>query len=205
MYICTRQAAPGLLDTDAAALGRVLGRGRGPAGGHIVTTWTATFGVRSGSVRWSIRVDHLSQLQDWVDSDVRERTHATQPDSDRRDPEVTDVVAEILMQTGASTSPQFTAITTGRCAPGCSAEAMAWGSDLTRLLTRLIDRPVTFVRTVFGPTSELGWHVDLADLDDVERVDRLATTDPAWIESTGDGGGYFLPDSFDQQLWRWLR
>ena len=82
---------------------------------------------------------------------------------------------------------------------------MAWGSDLTRLLTRLVDRPITYVRTMFGPTIELGWHIGLADLDDVERIDRLATTDPEWIESTGDGGTYFLPGSFAQQLWRKLR
>ena len=119
--------------------------------------------------------------------------------------ELADVVAEVLMQTGERTPTWFSSITTACCLPGRSAEAMAWGSDLTRLLTRLTDRPITFVRTVFGRASELGWYIDLADLDDAERVDRLATTDAAWIESTGDGGEYFLPDSFDHQLWRWLR
>jgi hypothetical protein len=205
MYILTRQVPPGLLDVDAAERGRVLGRDHGPAGGHSVATWTATFGAQSGSVRWTLRVDHLSHLQNWVDSARGYGTSAPHPDGDRRRSDVTDIVAEVLMQTGDSTSTRFTAVTTARCAPGCSAEAMAWGSDLTRLVADLIDRPITFVRTVFGPASELAWHVDLADLDDVERFDRLATTDPAWIETTGDGGGYFLPDAFDHQLWRWIR
>ena len=210
MYICTRQTATtGLLGTDAAEVGRLLGRDRDATGGRSVSTWVSTFGPPIGSVRWCLHVEHLAQLQDWVDSPVPARSEAAAADDDPRHCEVTievtDDVAEVLTQTGAALSTEFLAITTARSAPGCSADAMAWGSDLTRLLARLIDRPITYVRTMFGPAIELGWHIGLDDLDDVERIDRLATTDPEWIESTGDGGAYFLPGSFAQQLWRKLR
>ena len=207
MYICTRQiATTRLLDIDAAEIGRLLGRDRNASGGRSVSTWAATFGPPIGSVRWCLHVEHLADLQDWVDTPVPARMDSAAADDDPRHCEVTievtDDVVEVLTQTDAAPSTGFLAITTARSAPGCSSDAMAWGSDLTRLLTRLVDRPITYVRTMFGPAIELGWHIGLADLDDVERIDRLVTTDPEWIESTGDGGTYFLPGSFAQRLWR---
>jgi hypothetical protein len=203
MYICTRETLAGWPPADALDVETAADRDPRAPSPDSAVVWTSVFGRPKGAIRWSLRVNHLVEVQHWMDADDAVGTPGEPRTSERERPSgVVDNVAEILMNTGDAAPGALASVTTAQCAPGHSAEAMAWGSDLTRLLLHLTDRPVTYFRNLFGPVTELGWILELTGFDDVERIDRMVTTDPGWIDSTGDGLAFFLPGSFSQMLWR---
>jgi hypothetical protein len=193
---------------EAHAFAVDLSRYASATTGLEVVPWATVYGRWSGTVSYTARVESQAAMAGALatlaaDAGYRERI-ADRAGHALPGP-VEDTIGEFVRFAGSGTNVgTLASVTTGRCAPGRIAEAMAWAVDVLSLHSKVTGLDGALVRSLYGPWATLIW-ISVADSwDDVDASAAALTADATYLERIDDAGPLFLAGSAEQHLLRRL-
>ena len=179
-----------------------------PTTGLEVVPWATVYGGAVGTVSYSARVDSqgamaaalatLAADPGYQDRLAKSAGHLfTGP--------VDDAIGEFMSSVGSGGNVgNLVSITTAQCAPGRTAEAMAWGVDILSHASKVTGLDGALVRGLYGPWATLAW-ISLADTwDEVDASTVALAADATYLERIDDAGELLLAGSVSRRLLRRL-
>jgi hypothetical protein len=173
-----------------------------------VVPWVSVFGLPLGTVVYSARVDShaaidaaLTALDDDESYQQRIADASRTLSVGRRE----DTLGEVVNLTGSGDSVgNFATVVQARCAPGCIAEATAWGADVLSLVSKVTGLDGAFLRGLYGPWATLVW-ISLAEsMEEIDIATGALAADATYLERVDDAGPLFFPGSASRRLLRRL-
>ena len=193
---------------DAHAFAVDMGQYASATTGLEIVPWAAVYGAAVGTVSYSARVSSQGAMAAALatlaaDPGYRHRL-ATSVGHLFTGP-VDDAIGEIVSFVGSGGNVgNLVSITTARCAPGRTAEAMAWGVDILSHASKVTGLDGALVRGLYGPCATLAW-ISLADTwDEVDAATVALAADATYLERIDDGGEVLLAGSVSRRLLRRL-
>lgn len=176
--------------------------------GLEVIPWTSVFGLPIGTVVYSARVESHAAVADALaklSADAGyQRLVATSGRQLCTGPGE-DTIAELLSSAGyGESTANLASVVVARCAPGCIAEATAWGIDILSHASKTTGLDGSFLRVLYGPWATLAWIMLAETMEEVDIATASLAADGTYRERIDDAGPLLLPGSAKQHLLRRL-
>ncbi|HEX6658771.1 MAG TPA: hypothetical protein VF065_11845 [Ilumatobacter sp.] len=209
MHLFTRTRTINIEHADDAHRFAVeMGQYASATTGLEIVPWTTVYGGAAGTVSYRARVDSQNTMAAAL------ATLAADPGYQHRLSKsvghlftgpVDDAIGEIVSFVGSGGNvSNLASITTAQCAPGRTAEAMAWGVDILSHASKLTGLDGALVRGLYGPWATLAW-ISLADTwDEVDASTAALFSDATYLERIDDAGELLLAGTVSRQLLRRL-
>ena len=193
---------------DAHAFAVDMGQYVSATTGLDVVPWATVYGGAAGTVTYSARVDSQGAVAAAL------ATLAADPGYQSRlatsvghlfTGPVDDAFSEFVSFVGSGGNVgKLVSITTAQCAPGRTAEAMAWGVDILSHASKVTGLDGALVRALYGPYATLAW-ISLADTwDEVDASTVALAADATYLERIDDAGELLLAGTVSRRLLRRL-
>ena len=193
---------------DAHAFAVEIGQYASATTGLEIVPWATVYGGAVGTVSYRARVDSQNTMAAAL------ATLAADPGYQHRlstcvghlfTGAVDDAIVEIVSFVGSGGNVgNLASITTAQCAPGRTAEAMAWGVDILSHASKLTGLDGALVRGLYGPGATLAW-ISLADTwNEVDASTAALSSDATYLERIDDAGELLLAGTVSRQLLRRL-
>jgi hypothetical protein len=207
LFTRTRTINPAHAD-EAHAFAVDMGQFASSTTGLDVIPWATVYGGAPGTVTYSARVDSQGAVAAAL------ATLAAEPGYQDRLAKsveylfagpVDDAISEFVSFVGSGrTVGNLISITTAQCAPGRTAEAIAWGVDILSHASKVTGLDGALVRGLYGPWATLAW-ISLADTwDEVDASTDALAADATYLERIDDAGELLLAGSVSRRLLRRL-
>ncbi len=163
--------------------------------GLATWVWNPVLSPDIGTVAWTARVEHLSELEAASDkligsSDFSEWIE--QNDSLFLGP-IEDSVLQVLHGTPSDQPAPYVQVVRALCAHGAISEAMSFGVEIAEVGSRLTGLQTMFGATVTGGYGGVGWLTGVPDLDAVEAANVALMADDEWRKLVDRAGHAFQP------------
>jgi hypothetical protein len=163
--------------------------------GHEIFAWTTVFSPAVGTVMWSARVEHLSELEianDKMATDTGLMDFVEQADDLFVGP-LTDSLVQVLHGTPDSSPMSYIQVVQAVCAPGKLSGAMAFGSEVADAVTRVTGRSCLFCASLTGEWGGVGYIMGAPDADAMQQATDAWYSDADAIAMLDRAGEFFLP------------
>jgi hypothetical protein len=197
LWTRTRQV-DGLQGGEATASAAEIARCTAATTGLEVVAWAGVYGLPLGTVVYSAQVESQSAM-------AAALTTLTESGRTLDDGPAEDTVAELVSTAGSgATAARFASVSVAQCAPGCIAEASAWGVDVLSHASKATGLDGLFLRGLYGPWASLVWIALAESMEEIDDSAAALAADPTYLERIDDAGPLFIPGSASRRLLRRL-
>jgi hypothetical protein len=193
---------------DAHAVAIEMARYATATTGLEVIPWAIVYGGPVGTVSFSAGVDSqgaVGTALDTLAADDGDSQRLADSASRVFTGPVEDAIGEIVSIVGSSGNRgALASVTTARCAPGRTAEAMAWAIDILSHASKVTGLDGALVRSLYGPWATVAW-IRVADTwEDIDASTVALAADSSYVERIDDGEALLLAGSVSRRLHRRL-
>jgi hypothetical protein len=184
-------------DRSRAAVGfamEVAGRVR-EVSGQDVFAWTTVWSPPAGTILWSARVEHLSQLET-----VNEKMAADtglmdfiEEAGDLFVGPVSDSLIQVVHGTPDAAPMSYVGVVQATCLPGKLSGAMAFGAEVADAVTRVTGRSCLFCASLSGDWGGVSWITGSPDADSLQEDNDTWSGDAGAVAMMDKAGEFFQP------------
>ena len=163
--------------------------------GHDIFAWTTVFSPAAGTVMWSARVEHLSEIEmanDKMATDTGLMDFIEQADDLFVGP-LTDSLVQVVHGTPDPSPMSYLQVVQGVCAPGKLSGAMAFGSEVADAVTRVTGRSCLFCASLSGDWGGAGFVTGTPDADTMQQANDAWYSDAGAMAMMDRAGEFFQP------------
>jgi hypothetical protein len=177
-----------------AYAGEVAGRVR-EVTGHEIFAWTTVFSPDAGTVLWSVRVEHLSELEmanDKMATDTGLMDFIEQADDLFVGP-LADSLVQVVHGTPDPSPMSYVGVVQATCLPGKLSGAMAFGAEVADAVTRVTGRSCLFCASLSGDWGGVSWVTGSPDADSLQNDNDTWSGDAGAIAMMDKAAEFFQP------------